>query len=515
MPSRTVPAGYEFDLFAIPKDSEDAVLSGRTATFASSNTAVASVDETTGRVTAVAAGTAVISARVEGREGTFDLTVSVGAPVVSMTRSPATLSMGAGGAAQNVVVRDWDAAAGTGNELIGRTITAVSSATGVATVEASKASPGTFAVTPVGAGSATITFESEGVTTTVAVTVAAAAVATEITLSSAAAISVAEDAGNLTRTATLRDQYGNPFAGTVACVSSNPSALAVAPASGASPQAFTLDPLTPGTGTLTFSSAGVPDEVVSFEVTAVAVFEAQVFLDAAGIGPSRFAGLWRFDDDSFMTAGSGATKVASWAEETGVGPDMIAGPGTVNEPTFDDANDRLTMHASDGTGTTDARLVASGIAYNDTWQNEAALTASDRGFTVAHVAIFPVGSGQIMNPGSDALSSVYLSGGTIKDIAYGLNTGVAGDNALIRCVLWRLRPATTASGFWYREIKVLGQAAWQSFTADTNVPVDTFQMKIRGGTSYAYRTLVLTGWDEDDEDVITPWATGLGVTLVP
>src|SRR2546425_5339206 len=72
----TVGVGATAQLTATPRDANGAFLAGRSVTWASSNTAVATVN-TTGLVTGVAAGQATITATSEGRSGTAVITVSL------------------------------------------------------------------------------------------------------------------------------------------------------------------------------------------------------------------------------------------------------------------------------------------------------------------------------------------------------------------------------------------------------------------------------------------------------
>src|SRR5438552_17078669 len=92
----TVGVGATAQLTATPRDANGAFLAGRSVTWASSNTAVATVN-TTGLVTGVAAGQATITATSEARSGTAALTV-VGM-VVALT---GTAALGSGGVGQTV-----------------------------------------------------------------------------------------------------------------------------------------------------------------------------------------------------------------------------------------------------------------------------------------------------------------------------------------------------------------------------------------------------------------------------
>src|SRR3989475_8321814 len=89
----TVGVGATAQLTAIPRDANGVFLTGRSVTWASSNTAVATVN-TTGLVTGVAEGQATITATSEGRSGTAALT-AVGT-VASEPGAPGAASGGVG-----------------------------------------------------------------------------------------------------------------------------------------------------------------------------------------------------------------------------------------------------------------------------------------------------------------------------------------------------------------------------------------------------------------------------------
>src|SRR5439155_988163 len=135
-----VTVGQTAQLSATTRDSAGNVLTGRTVTWASSNSGVATVSGT-GLVMGVTAGTATITAISEGQSGQASLSVS-NVPVATVTVSPASASVTVGQTAQ-LTATAKDAA---GNALSGRAITWTSSNSGVATVT------GTGLVTSVGAG---------------------------------------------------------------------------------------------------------------------------------------------------------------------------------------------------------------------------------------------------------------------------------------------------------------------------------------------------------------------------
>lgn len=135
---------------AVARDSSGSVLTGRSVTWSSASTSVATVDPS-GLVTATGVGTTLITATSEGKSGSTSVSVSV-VPV-----SAVTVVLGA----PSIAVGETTLASATlqdasGNVLAGRSVSWTSSNPGVATVSAAGLVRG------VAAGSATITATSEG-----------------------------------------------------------------------------------------------------------------------------------------------------------------------------------------------------------------------------------------------------------------------------------------------------------------------------------------------------------------
>ena len=162
-PSASVQVGQTAQLTATLKDANGNILTGRTVTWSSNQTTVATVNAT-GRVTARAAGSATITATSEGQSGTSSITVTA-VPVASVTVTPATASVAVGATVQ-LTATPKDA---NGNPLTGRVITWSSSNTAIATVSGSGLVTGVAAGGPV-----TITATSEGRSGSAAVTVTTA-----------------------------------------------------------------------------------------------------------------------------------------------------------------------------------------------------------------------------------------------------------------------------------------------------------------------------------------------------
>jgi hypothetical protein len=146
-------------LTATVKDAQGNTLSGRTVDWSSSQSGTASVSSS-GLVTAVAAGTATITATSEGKSGTAQVTVT--APVATVNVSaPSTTLVPTQTLQLSVVLKDQG-----GATLTGRPVTYTSSAAQAVTVNSSGL------VTAVAVGTATITATSEGKNGTIALTVA-------------------------------------------------------------------------------------------------------------------------------------------------------------------------------------------------------------------------------------------------------------------------------------------------------------------------------------------------------
>jgi uncharacterized protein YjdB len=212
--------GQYTPLTAVPLDSAGNQLTGQTVTWSSSNTSIATVSSS-GIVTAVAVGAAVITATSGGISGTAHVTVAAAspAPVASVTVSPASTSLTVGGTAQ-LTATDKDAG---GNVLAGRSVTWSSSNNATATVNSSGV------VTAVAAGSATITASSGGQTGTASVTVGQAPVASVTVTPATSSITTGQ---TLQLTATAYDAGGHVLTGRSVSWSSSAAAVATVSGSG-------------------------------------------------------------------------------------------------------------------------------------------------------------------------------------------------------------------------------------------------------------------------------------------
>jgi uncharacterized protein YjdB len=168
--SPSINVGASTQATATARDASNNVITGLTVSWKSSNTAVATVNASTGIVTGVAAGNATITGSSSEHSGTASITImGAGAPApasvfsVTVALNPSSISVG-GSAQAAATTRD-----SVNNVLTGRTIGWSSSNTAIATVNAS-----TGVVTGVAAGNASITATSGGKSGSATITVAAA-----------------------------------------------------------------------------------------------------------------------------------------------------------------------------------------------------------------------------------------------------------------------------------------------------------------------------------------------------
>jgi uncharacterized protein YjdB len=214
--SASLTIGGTQQVTATPRDAANNALTGRTVTWQSANTNVATVTQA-GLITAVGAGSTTVTATSEGKTGTVAVTVA--SPVVgSVTVAPTTASLAvAATTTLTATVRDANGAV-----MSGTAVTWSSDNPQTAAVSQSGV------VTGVQPGTATITATAGGKSGTATITVALAPVAT-VTLSPPQLN--LRDRNNQrtgTLTVTLKDANGNTLTGrTVTWSSSNTSVATV------------------------------------------------------------------------------------------------------------------------------------------------------------------------------------------------------------------------------------------------------------------------------------------------
>jgi uncharacterized protein YjdB len=164
--SASLQVGAKQQLSAATRDANGNALTGRSVSWNTSNSAIATVSQS-GLVTAVAAGTVSINASSEGQSGSSSITVTAPpppAPVATVAVSPTAATVTAGNTQQlSATMRD----AG-GTILTGRVVSWSSADNSIASVNSSSG-----LVTGVAAGTVQVTATSEGKTGSSAITVTA------------------------------------------------------------------------------------------------------------------------------------------------------------------------------------------------------------------------------------------------------------------------------------------------------------------------------------------------------
>lgn len=218
--SPSIMLGQSTQATATARDANGNTIAGKTAIWSSDDIQLAAVSAT-GLVTGLAAGSALIVAKIDGVRGWATLTIAAAAPLpvysVQLSLNPTSITTGQT-ASSSVVLRD-----SLGTVLTGRTIGWSSSKPTVASVGLGGV------VTGIGAGSATITASSGGKNGTAGLSVAGGS-----TIPSVATVTVSAAATSLTpgqttqATATARDSAGNVLAGqTISWTTSNAAAATV------------------------------------------------------------------------------------------------------------------------------------------------------------------------------------------------------------------------------------------------------------------------------------------------
>jgi uncharacterized protein YjdB len=231
----SMSVGQVTQLTATLTDNLGNVLNGRVVTWASSNTSIATVSDQ-GVLTAVAAGTATITATSEGRTGTGEVTVT-NVAVGSVAIQPPTPTIVVGSTVQmTVTLRDVN-----GTVVTGRVVSWSSSNVNVATVSASGL------VTGLAPGTSVINATSEGKSATAVVTVTPVPVATVTLSPTTASIRVT---ATTTLTPTVKDANGVVVTNRVIAWTSSDTTLATVTSSGV------VTGVAPGTATITATSEG-------------------------------------------------------------------------------------------------------------------------------------------------------------------------------------------------------------------------------------------------------------------
>ena len=318
--------GTQLQLTATALDSSGNIISGRSTTWASVDPTIATVNSS-GLVTAVIDGTAMITATTGGKQGNGHIKVSK-IPVASVTVSPGTASL-AIAQTTNLTATARDSA---GNPLPGRVMTWTSNDASVATLT------GNGRVTAIGPGAATITATSESKSGTAAITVTQPPVATVTVTPDSATIRVTN---TVQLTATPRDSLGTPLSGRVVTWSSNAPGVAAVNGSGL------VTGVAAGSATITATSEGKTG-TSAIRVTLVPVASVTVTPSAATIVGTGTVQLVTTPKDS---AGNPLTgRVVTWASNA-PGAATVNGSGLVTGVSVGIATITATSEGKNGIST--------------------------------------------------------------------------------------------------------------------------------------------------------------------
>jgi uncharacterized protein YjdB len=225
------------------KNASGVALSGKSVTWTSGNAAVATVEPTTGMITALAAGATTISANSDGASASTDVTVVQGLPTVTTVKiTVPTQQLEVGAFVQaTALVLDAD-----GNPLAGHPVTWSSSDPSVLTINATSGM-----IAGVGVGVAQVIATSDGVTGIVNLLVSLPSGTVVASLNVAlGASSIA--AGTTTQaTATARDSSGDLITGLPVTWGTSDATVATVSSSGV------VTGVATGTATITAASSGV------------------------------------------------------------------------------------------------------------------------------------------------------------------------------------------------------------------------------------------------------------------
>jgi uncharacterized protein YjdB len=217
--SATVSVGQSLQLVAIPRNASGQQLSltDRTVSWSTTTPGITSVNSS-GYVTALAAGSGSVVVTVDGRQAVATLTVRI-VPVASVTVSPTPATVFVGSTTTLTAI-PWDSA---GQRLYLRTVTWSSSNTARATVNP------LGVVSGVSTGTVTITATIEGKSGSAAVTVAPQPVANVVVSPAAPNVNVGQ---TVQLTATPFNAAGQPLTGRVTTWSSSATSIATVSGSG-------------------------------------------------------------------------------------------------------------------------------------------------------------------------------------------------------------------------------------------------------------------------------------------
>ncbi|HET7456371.1 MAG TPA: Ig-like domain-containing protein [Gemmatimonadaceae bacterium] len=309
--SASLIVGTTTTLTATVKDASGNTLADRPVTWTTSNAGVATVSAN-GVVTAVAPGTAIVTATREGKSDQATITVSP-VPVARVDVTPSTATVVVGQTVQ-LTATPRDA---SGNALGGRTVTWTTSDPLVALVSSAGL------VTGLNAGSVTITATVDGKQATAIVTVQPVPVGSVTVTPTSAALAVG---GTATFEATVKDPSGNTLTDRTVTWSSSDVNVATVSSSGV------VTAVGPGTATITASTGGKSGQA-TVTVSQPTVASVDVAPEAATLTTGQTQQLVATPRDASGNALTGravvwTTSNAGVATVSGAGLVTAVAPGT-------------------------------------------------------------------------------------------------------------------------------------------------------------------------------------------
>lgn len=400
------------------RDSVGAPLTGRVATWASSNPAVATVN-TTGLITAVAVGTATLTVTVEGTIATALVSVApLPSAITSLTVSPNTYSLVVGQTRAVAPVVTKPTGAPNATLTYGTTVPAVAtvSSTGVITAVA----PGTATITVTATAPGNTSFSAATISETIAVTVAAAVASVQVTPGTATLM-----AGTTQQLATtVRDSTGAELTGRAVVWTTSSAAVASVNATGL------VTAVAVGTATITATVGGVPGTMtVTVSPLAAAITDVAVSPTAVSLQVGRTSTL-----TPTVTQPAGAatatisygTTTPSVATVSAAGLVLAVGPGTATITMSATAAANTGFSAATRTATVTVTVTAVPVATVQVAPATASILA---GSTQQFVVTARDADGQILTGRPITWATLNAAAATVS--ASGLVTGVAAGSATI------------------------------------------------------------------------------------
>lgn len=242
--------GGQLQVTATPRNAANQPLTGRTVTWFTNNPTVATVTQQ-GLVTAAGVGNATITAEVEGRTASLQVTVTL-IPVGSVTFPVTTDTLIPNDQKQfNPVVRDT--AGNVITSLLGRNVNYTPSNNLI--ISTATAASGVIVSAQNSIGTATVTATIDNVVSAVPLTIRVAQIGQVTIDPSAATVAVGS---SVQLTVTIKDENGNALtlSRPIIAYSSNATAVATVPAQGG--QLVTVTARAPGTTVITANINGFP-----------------------------------------------------------------------------------------------------------------------------------------------------------------------------------------------------------------------------------------------------------------